>query len=189
MIGRELAVCGLFILASTSTSFGAADDALKVDVERPRLVSYQVQSPTINAGLELTFDARFTNHGDAPVEIPDGASAGRVAGITQHGLESRLSDGSWRLVEDGGNLMWRGDTIFPMCKSLRPKETLDVRGLSGVFVVFKSNLVGLGTSPTIRLHLVLPCKQRDGKLALNTVKTDPFVLSIPPLPEPPKRDQ
>ncbi len=79
--------------------------------------------------------------------------------------------------------MWKGDTVFPACRSLNPKETLDVKGVSGPFVVFKSNLDGLsGTRATIRLYLLLPCKQRDGKVTVKIVTTDPFVLSIPPLP-------
>jgi hypothetical protein len=134
-------------------------------------------------GLNLVFDARLTNQGDAPVEIPDRAETGGVAGIFQNGVESQQSDESWRTVEHGGDLLWKGDTVFPRCKSLNPKETLDVKGVSGPFVVFKSNLDGLsGTRATIRLYLVLPCKQRDGKLVLQTVKTNPFVLSVPPLP-------
>jgi hypothetical protein len=191
MIARGLAVCRLFFIsASIATLSGENDDAIRVEVERPRLVvDTTTQSPYLT-GSRLSFDARFTNSGDAPVEIPDRAATGRVAGIGQHGVESKQSDGSWKLVEDGGNLMWRGDTIFPTCKSLNPKETIEVKGVSGPFVVFKSNLKGLaGATATLRLDLVLPCKQRDGKLTLNSVKSDPFVLSVPPLLEPAQRDQ
>jgi hypothetical protein len=184
MIGTRLSVCSLFVAAAVIFSLSAAtDDSVKVEVEQPRLGSYKVQSPTINAGLKLTFDARFTNQGDAPVEVPDRVWAGNVAGISTHGVESQQSDGSWRTVEGGGDLIWKGDTVFPRCKLLNPKETLDVKGVSGPFVVFKSNLDRLsGTTATIRLYLLLPCTQRNGKQVLKTVKTNPFVLSIPPLP-------
>jgi hypothetical protein len=183
MIGRGLAACALFFIAALiSTLSAATDDGVKVEVERPRLVADKAQGPIL-AGLNLVFDARFTNQGDAPIEIPDRAWTGGVAGISMHGVESQQSDESWRTVEGGGDLMWKGDTVFPGCKLLNPKETLDVKGVSGPFVVFKSNLYGLsGTRATIRLYLALPCKQRDGKVMLKTVKTDPFVLSIPPLP-------
>jgi hypothetical protein len=184
LMGRRLAGCGLFFLAALiSTVSAATDDGVRVEVERPRLGSYKVQSPTINAGLKLTFHARFTNQGDAPVEIPDRVWAGDLAGISTWGVESQQSDGSWRIVEGGGDLLWKGETVFPKCKLLNPKETLEVKEISEPFVVFKSHLDGLwGTTATLKLTLLLPCAQRDRKQVLKTVKTNPFVLSIPPLP-------
>ena len=179
MIGR-----GLFIAALIFTLSAATDDAVKVEVERPQLVvdNTVTQSPNL-AGVKLSFDARFTNQADAPIEIPDRAWAGDVAGISIHGVESQQSDGSWKVVVPGGMLAWKGDTVFPKCKLINPKETLDVKVMIGPFVVFKSNLDGLsGTRATIRMYLLLPCKQRDGKQVLKTVRTDPFVLSIPTLP-------
>ena len=184
MNARALAVCSLFFMAAPIPSVsGAPDDAVRVEVEQPQLVvdNSPSQSPYLT-GYKLAFDARFTNQGNALVEIPGSAATGGVAGISQNGVESQQSDGSWRTVENGGDLMWKGDTIFPMCKSLSPKAILAVKGLSGPFVVFKSNLRGLGPTATIRLYLVLPCKQQDGKVISKTVRTAPFVLSIPPLP-------
>ena len=84
-------------------------------------------------------------------------------------------------MNNGGDLIWKGGTVFPTCKSLNPKETLVVKGVSGPLVDSKSELGGLGPKATIRLYLILPCKRRDGMM-LKTVQTDPFVLSIPPLP-------
>jgi hypothetical protein len=167
--------------ALTSTLSGGTDDAVQVEVERPRLVVDKAQSPLLT-GFRLAFGARFTNQGDAPIEIPERAEAERVAGISQSGVESLQSDGMWRTVESGGDVLWKGDTVFPRCKSLNPKDSLDVKGISGPFVVFKSNLGWLGTTATIRLYLVLTCKRRDGNLLLKTVPTSPFVLSIPLLP-------
>jgi hypothetical protein len=130
------------------------------------------------------FDARFTNQSKTPVDIPDlDASRGGVVGIELHGVESQQNDGSWRVVVPGGMLGWKIDTVFADCKSLGPNETAEVKRVSRPFVVFKSNLKGLeGPRATLRLYLVLPCKQRDGKVISKTVRTDPFVLSIPPLP-------
>lgn len=182
MIDRMRAVFTLYFVAAMIPTLSAAtDDALKVTVEEPRLVVDKAQY-SILAGVKLVFDARFTNLADTPVEIPDRATAGGVAGIFENGVKSQQSDGSWRTVNNGGDLMWRGDTIFPPCKSLGPKETLVVKGVSGPLVDSKSNLRGLSPTATVRLYLVLPCKQRDGKVTSKTVPTDPFVLSIPPLP-------
>jgi hypothetical protein len=182
MIGGRLAACSLFLTQVLISSASAAtDDGLRVEVEQPRLVPDTALDP--NARLNLVFDARFTNRGDAPVEVPDRVWVGDVAGISTHGLDSQQSDGSWRTVEGGGDLMWKPDTVFPRCKLLNTKETFEVKGVSGPFVVFKSNLKGLaGTTATLRLHLLLPCKQRDGKPVLKTARTEPFVLSIPPQP-------
>jgi hypothetical protein len=182
MIGKGLGICSLFFLAALISSVSAAtDDAVRVEVERPRLFPDTVLDP--NARLNLVFDARFTNLGDAPVEVPDRAAAGDAAGISKHGMESQRSDGSWRTVEDGGDLMWNAETAFPRCKLLNPKGTFEVKGVSGPFVVFKSNLKGLwGTTATLRLFLLLPCTRRNGQQALKIVKTNPFVVSIPPLP-------
>ena len=131
----------------------ATNDGVRVEVEQPRLVPDTVLDP--NARLNLVFDARFTNREEAPVELPDRVWVGDVAGISRNGLDSQQSDGSWRTVEGGGDLMWKADTVFPRCKLLNPKETSEVKGVSG---------------------------QRGGKKVLKTVQTNPFVLSIPPLP-------
>ena len=182
MIGRGLAACSLFFVSAVISSVSAAtDDAVRVEVERPRLFPDTFLDPS--ARLNLAFDLRFTNQGDAPVEVPDRVWDGGVAGISRHGLDSQQSDGSWRTVEGGGDLMWKADTVLPRCKVLNPKETFEVKGLSGPFVVFKSNLEGLwGTTATMRLHLLFLCTQRNGKQVVKTVKTNPFVLSIPPVP-------
>jgi hypothetical protein len=98
-------------------------------------------------------------------------------------MESQRSGGSWRTVEGGGDLIWNAEAAFPRCKLLNPKETLEVKGVFGPFVVFKSNLKGLwGTTATLRLSLLLPCTQRNGQQTLKIVKTNPFVISIPPEP-------
>lgn len=143
MIRRARVVGSLCIVAALiSTLSGATDEAVKVEVLQPRLDSYKVQSPTVNPGLKLTFDARFTTRGDAPIEVPDRAWTEDVAGISKWGLESQQSDGSWRTVEGGGDLLWKGETVFPKCKLLSPKETLEVKEISGPFVAFKSHLDG-----------------------------------------------
>lgn len=182
MIERGLAVCTLsFVAALIPTLSAATDDAVRVEVERPQLVVDDTitQSPNL-AGFKLSFDARFTNLSKTPVDIPDlDELRGGVVGITLNGVESQQSDGSWRFVVPGGTLLWKGDTVFADCKSLRPNETAEMKGVSDQLAIYKSNLGGLGPKATLRLTLVLSCKQQD---ALKTVKTNPFVLSIPSLP-------
>ena len=182
MIDRGCVVRTLFFVAAVIPALsGVTDDALKVEVVRPRVVADKAQY-SILARLKLMLDAQFTNLADAPVEIPDRASVVGVAGIFENGVEAQQSDGSWRTMYSGGDVMWIGDTVFPMCKSLNPKENLVVKGVWGPLVDSKSNLDRLGTRATVRLYLVLTCKQQDGKRVLKTVKTNPFVLSIPPPP-------
>jgi hypothetical protein len=182
MIGRRLAVCSLFFVAALiPTASGATDDPIKVEAEQPRVVANEAAN-SILGRLKLVFDARFTNLGDAPVEIPDRLSIKGVAGISENGVDSQQSDGSWRTVNGGGDLMWIGHIVFPLCKVLSPKETLVVKGVWGPLVDSESNRRSLSPRATIRAYLVLPCKQRDGKVVSKIVKTDPFVLSIPPLP-------
>ncbi len=180
MMSRGRAVCGIFFVAAVIPTLGATDDTLKVKAEQPRVVADEAAD--ILGRLKLVFDARFTNLGDAPVEIPDRISIRGVAGIFENGVEAQQSDGSWRTVYSGGDVMWIGDTVFPICQSLNPKETLVVKGVWGPLVDSESNLLSLSPRATIRLYLVLPCKQRDGKVTSKTVRTDPFVLSIPPTP-------
>jgi len=170
----------IFVAAVIPTASGATDDTLKVKAEQPRIVADGTAD--ILGRLKLVFDARFTNLGDAPVEIPDRVSVVGVAGIFENGVEAQQSDGSWRTLYNGGDVMWIGNTVFPVCKSLNPKETLVVKGVWGPLVDSETNLRGLSPRATIRLYLVLACKQRDGKVTSKTVRTAPFVLSIPPLP-------
>jgi hypothetical protein len=182
MIGRGLAICSLFFITALISPVSAAtDDAVQVEVERPQFVvdNNITRSPTL-AGFKLSFDARFTNQSKTPVDIPDLEELrDGVVGIMLHGVESQQSDGSWRLVVLGGMLAWKIDTVFADCKSLGPNETVEVKGFSRRLAVYRGNLAGLGPKATLRLTFVLSCKQRD---MLRTVKTDPFVLSIPPLP-------
>lgn len=170
-----------FVAAVIPTVSGSPDDTFKVEAEQPRIVGHDTEH-SILGRLTLVFDARFTNLGDAPVEVPDRISIKGVAGISENGVDSRQSDGSWKTVNHGGDLMWIGDIVFPVCKVLNPKETLVVKGVWGPLVDSESNLRGLSPRATIRADLVLPCKQRDGKVVSKIVKTNPFVLSIPSLP-------
>jgi hypothetical protein len=114
----------IFVAAVIPTASEATDDTLKVKAEQPRVVADETAD--ILGRLKLVFDARFTNLGDAPVEIPDRISIRGVAGISENGVDSQQSDGSWRTVNNGGDVMWIGDIVFPLCKSLNPKETLVV---------------------------------------------------------------
>jgi len=187
MTDRGLAAARTLVsfAALIPTLSAATDDAVRVAVERPQLVvdNTVTQSPNL-AGFKLSFDARFTNQSKTPVDIPDlDKLRGGVVGIELHGAESQQSDGSWRVVVPAGMLAWKIDTVFADGKSLGPDETAELKGFSRPLVVFKSNLDGLpGTRATIRLYLELTCKQRDGKVISKTLRTDPFVLSIPPLP-------
>lgn len=182
MIDRWLAARTLFFAAALiPTVSGAVDDTLKIEAEQPRVVANRAEY-SILGRLKLVFDARFTNLGDAPVEIPDRISMKGVAGMSENGVDSQQNDGSWRTVYGGGDVMWIGDIVFPSCKVLSPKETFVVKGVWGPLVDSESNLRSLSPRATIRVYLVLPCKQRDGKVVSKIVKTDPFVLSIPSLP-------
>jgi hypothetical protein len=186
MIGRGLAICSLYsIVALVSTASAATGESVRVEVGRPQLVvdNTITQSPHL-AGFKLSFDARFTNQSKTPVDIPDPDELrGGVVAIELHGAESQQSDGSWRVVVPGGTLAWKIDTVFADCKSLGPDETAELKEFSRPLVVFKSNLNGLlGTRATIRLYLEFTCQQREGKVLLKTVRTNPFVLSIPTLP-------
>ena len=156
----------------------AANNSVQVTVERPRLVVDRTGPPNL-AGFTLVFDARFASQSDTPVEMPDrdGASV-QTAGITQNGVESQQSDGSWRSLVNGGTLLWKGDTVFPDRKSLGAKETLELKGVSSRLVIYKSQLAELGVEPTLRLTLILSCKQRDGNVAVKSFVTSPFVLTM-----------
>lgn len=183
MISRGLLACTLLFVAATLSA--ATDDAVLVEVERPQLVvdNTITQSPNL-AGFKLSFDARLTNQSKTQVDIPDlDELRDAVVGIELHGAESQQSDGTWRVVVPGGILAWKIDTVFSHCKSLGPDETAELKEFSRPLVVFRSNLNGLaGTRATIRVYLELTCRQREGKVVLKTVKTNPFVLSIPPMP-------
>jgi hypothetical protein len=185
MMRRGRVVRSLYILAALiSTVSGAADEAVQVELGRPQLVldASLTRSPYL-VGFKLSFDARFANQSKTPVDIPDlDQLRGAVAGIGLNGLESQQSDGSWRFIVPGGMLAWKGDTVFADCRSLGPNETAEVKGASHPLAVYKSNLGGLGPKATLRLTLILSCKRRDGEVALKYVLTNPFVLSIPPLP-------
>ncbi len=186
MIGRGLGAFSLFFIAALiPTLSSATDESVRVEVERPQLAvdNTITQSPYL-AGFKLSFDARFTNQSKTQVDIPNlDELRGGVVGIELHGAESQQSDGTWRVVVPGGTLAWKIDTVFADCKPLGPDETAGLKEFTRPLVVLKSNLNGLsGTRATIRLYLELTCKQREGKVVLKTVRTDPFVLSIPPLP-------
>src|SRR5690348_10108832 len=138
----------IFVAAVIPTASGATDDSLKVEAEEPRVEANEAAN-SILGRLKLVFDARFTNLGDAPVEVPDRISIKGVAGMSQNGVDSQQSDGTWRKVYGGGDLMWIGDTVFPVCKVLSPKETLVVKGAWGPLVDSESNLRSLSPRATM----------------------------------------
>jgi hypothetical protein len=174
-------LCSLFVTGLTPMP-GATDGAVHVEVERPRLIADRGESPIV-ARFNLVFDARFANQSDAAVDIPDrDEPTGGAVGITPNGIESQHGDGGWKVVVNGGTLLWKSDTVFADCKSIGPKETVPIKGVSSPLVIYKSQLPGLGTRPTLRLALVLSCKTREGNVVLKDVVTSPFVLSIPNVP-------
>ena len=90
------------------------EDAFAIRGYCPSAPATAVSYTHLDVYKRQVFDARLTNQGDAPVEIPDRAETGGVAGIFQNGVESQQSDESWRTVEHGGDLLWKGDTVFPL---------------------------------------------------------------------------
>lgn len=171
-----------FVTGLACSAPAALDDAIQAEVERPELVSDAARDPYL-AGFKITFDARFTNRSENPVDIPDrDRGPDGASWITVISVESQQQDGSWRFVVNPGVLMWKSDTKFVPCKSLRPKETAEVENVSNRFVIFRGPLAGLGPKPTVRFNLVLACRQQDGTLHSKSVDTDPFVLSIPSRP-------
>jgi hypothetical protein len=181
VIRRQLlALYPLFlVMAPLDPALGQTPDpAIQAVIQSPELASNEAPSVS-RADFKLSFDARFTNRSEAAVEVPEpDRASGAVSWITLRWVESQEPDGRWRFVFGPGMLVWQADTPFAPCKSLGPKETLEVRRVSQPLLLHKDVFAKLGPEPTVRAGLVLTCKRQDGTLQSKTVMTAPFVLGV-----------
>jgi len=156
----------------------ASDQTIRVEVGRVAAVPFDSGTPELLA-FKLTYDAQFTNQSEVPVYIPDPNKGPDGAfRIAFYSLRFQQADGAWRYVVDPGMLAWKGDTQFAPCRSLGPKETLEIKNLQDPFSIREKQLTAMGSKPTVRIALVLVCRQQDGVLVSTTLETDPFVLSM-----------
>jgi hypothetical protein len=173
-------LCLLTTLAAwVPLSASPLDEAIQVEVQRAQ-IGLERETPEF-ATFKLGFDLRLTNRSENPVSIPERESGPDGASWkTLLSMQSQQKDGSWKFLISPGQLVWKGDTKFVLCKSLRPKETLEIRNVSNIVGVFKTELAGLDPRPTVRIDFVLTCRQQDGQVLVKNVVTEPFVLTYQP---------
>lgn len=128
--------------------------------------------------INLDLDLRLTNRSMKAAEVPkrqvNGSEATAIAVL---GVESKQVDGNWTTLVRSS---WydAGTNKYESCRSLSPGEALEFRNVPGEFVLLRRQFAGLANDPTVRLRLMVVCRNSDGKVLTAEVITDAFRLRL-----------
>jgi hypothetical protein len=97
------------------------------------------------------------------------------------GLQSKQPDGTWTYLVRSS---WydTGTMKYETCTSLSSEGTAEIGNVASGLLLLKKQLAGLGGEPTVRLNLMIFCRQLDGKVLTTSVTTDAFGLRLPTQP-------
>jgi len=158
-----------------------ADEVLRAEVQHALATPDSSEDPDV-AIYKLQFDLRLTNRSAKPINIPR---------LETHGNDTTrfevLDVQSKRPGEDWTNVIqssWYGlgTEKYDPCTLLSPAATAEIEGVASGLILLTKQLTSLGSEPTIRLHLMIFCRQPDGKVITTAVPTEAFSLRLPAHP-------
>jgi hypothetical protein len=159
----------------------SSDQTIRAEVQHARATPYSTGDPEV-AGYQLKLDLRLTNRSAKLVSLPHPKTlGGETEWISVLGMESKKPDGTWTYLFHSS---WYGarTTKYEPCTSLSPGRTTEIENVASGFVLLKTQLAGLGGEPTVRLNVMMFCRQPDGKVPTTSVTTNEFVLRLPAQP-------
>lgn len=151
---------------------------VRIEVLRAKATIYAVGDPDV-LGIKLEFAIRVTNVSTKAIELPKGRSRDRHRDqVSILGVEARRPDGSWAYVFRGS---WydAGNLDYSSCQVLHPGRSLEIHNLAGGFALPVTQLNSMGQVPTVRLYLMLFCRQADGHAASKVARTEELELLLP----------
>jgi hypothetical protein len=163
----------IFVLAPAARS----EQIVRAEIRRVLATPNAVDDQDV-ASFTLRFDVRLVNISQQILSLPlDSISDAETARFAILGVEVKQPNGIWKWVMRSGWIE-AGNIKFQPCKPLRPGETAEIANLSSGFITLKENLAGLGSEPSVRLHLIFACRQQDGRVLMPSVTTEPFNLRL-----------
>jgi hypothetical protein len=177
---RMIATASRLILAvafAAGTRAVGEDSSVRAEVRQVALTRGAPRGDLL-AALELSFDLHISNGTRRPLRIPE--TRARSAGSERAavlGVDSKLPDLSWvNLLRT--TWVGNGNERYEACVLLPPGSEGDVSGIRSGFLLLKEQLRSLGDEPTLRLQIMLSCKQPGGRVLTEGVTTEEFRVRL-----------
>jgi hypothetical protein len=159
-------------------AFGA-DAGVRAEVRRVVLTRGEAQADPEVVTFRVDLDLHLTNGQRRAFGLP----MSRVVGansekVTILGVDSKQPDKSWLSLLKAS---WydNGTLSYEPCTMLRPGSEGDLQNMKSGFLLLKKQLPGLGDEPTLRLQLMIFCRQPSGKVFAQDLMTEPFTVRLP----------
>jgi hypothetical protein len=167
-------------LASVLPALGS-DQTIRAEVQHALATPYSTDDLEI-AAFKLKFDVRLTNRSAKLVSLPDPKTGdGETMRIAVLGVQSKQPDGRWTYLVQSS---WydTGTLKYESCTSLSSEGIAEIGNVASGLTLMKKQLAGLGGQSTLRLNVMIFCRQPDGKVLATSVATDAFDLRLPAQP-------
>jgi len=182
----RVAMIGLVLALALGLSRHAdgADSSLHAVVRQSTVGLGTPQGDPAAVTLKLGFDLHITNGSRRPLGLPLGRP-GRAESIrvTIVGIDSQGPNATWAHLLQA-TFIDNGTLSYQPCTVLQPGSEGDVLDVRTGFLLLKKQLVGLGEEPTIRLSVMVTCRQPGGRIAAQEATSDAFRVRLPILEGP-----
>lgn len=156
----------------------SSDQPIRAEIQHVLAIPDRADDPDV-AAFKLEIDVRLTNRSGGPVSLPKSESGDAAATrIAVLGVQTKQRDGRWaHLVQSS----WydAGTLKYESCRTLPPGGVAEFANLPSGLMLLKSQLAGLGNEPTVRIDLLIFCRQPDGKVVTTRALSDGFELRLP----------
>jgi hypothetical protein len=154
-----------------------SDQTIRAEVQHALATPYSTEDPEV-AAFRLKFDLRLTNRSAKLVDLPTSETRdGETTRIAVLGVQSKQPDGTWTYLVRSS---WydTGTMKYETCTSPSSEGTAEIGNVASGLLLLKKQLAGLGGEPTVRLNLMIFCRQLDGKVLTTSVTTDAFGIRL-----------
>lgn len=168
----------VFVAMFGGTSSLGSDQVVRADARRALAAPYRVDDPDV-AAFRLSFDLLLTNRSDKDIDLPTSDLGNSEATrLTVLGVQSKQPGGAWTYLSQSSWYDTGGIRYLP-CRPLPPGETRQIGNAVSGLLVLRNQLAKLGGEPTVRLNLLLFCRQPDGRVSTTSATTEAFGLRLP----------
>jgi hypothetical protein len=175
-----VAMIGLLLILASGLGRHAdgADSSLHAAVRQPTVGLGAAQADPEVVTFKLGFNLHIANRSTRPVGLPLGLPGStEYVRVTIVGIDSQGSDAAWAHLLQA-TFIDNGALSYQPCTLLRPGSEGNVRDVRTGFLLLKKQLVGLGKEQTIRLRLMVTCRQPGGRIAAQEVTSDAFRVRL-----------
>ena len=129
--------------------------------------------------FKIRFDLEVKNQSDKLISVParSGDSDNVVTGFVL-AVQRQMEDGSWKYLSQAP-YYGSSETKYADCSSLRPGQTTEINSLIHVLPLAQMRARELGSEPTLRVDVMIFCKESDGTIVNVTTRSAPFSSRLP----------